>query len=269
MARSRSASALTVVTLLIGTAATVCAGLPAGFQDTLIASVAAPTALAFAPDGRLLITTQAGQLRVVQNETLLATSALNLSASICTNSERGLLGVAVDPAFASNRFVYLFYTFKKFGVCEQNTARSPVNRVARFVLPASNVIDRTTEVVLVDNIPSPNGNHNAGDLHFGKDGFLYVTTGDGGCDYAGDSGCGGGERRIARPQRPRRQAAAHYPRRRDSGGQSVSRCRNGAMQRQRTNDRRVAMPGNLRVGFSQPVPLCRGSQRVRHAHFRQ
>jgi glucose/arabinose dehydrogenase len=188
---ARPLSALTVFTLLISTAATVRAALPAGFQDTLIASVAAPTALAFTPDGRLLITTQTGQLRVVQNGTLLATSALNLSASICTNSERGLLGVAVDPGFASNRFVYLFYTFKKFGVCEQNTAKSPVNRVARFVLPASNVIDRTTEVVLVDNIPSPNGNHNAGDLHFGKDGFLYVTTGDGGCDYAGNSGCAG------------------------------------------------------------------------------
>ena len=53
------------------------------------------------------------------------------------------------------------------------------------------MIDRTTEVVLIDNIPSPNGNHNAGDLHFGKDDFLYVTTGDGGCDYAGNSGCGG------------------------------------------------------------------------------
>jgi len=180
-----------VLALLVSTGATVHAAPPAGFEDALIATVAAPTALAFTPDGRLLITTQAGRLRVVQNGTLLAASALNLSTSLCTNSERGLLGVAVDPAFASNRFVYLFYTFNKFGTCEQNTANSPVNRVARFVLPASSVIDRTTEVVLIDNIPSPNGNHNAGDLHFGKDDFLYVTTGDGGCDYAGNSGCGG------------------------------------------------------------------------------
>ncbi len=188
---ARPLSAIACAALLISIAATVRAAPPAGFQDTLIATVAAPTAIAFTPDGRLLITTQTGQLRVVQNGTLLAASALNLSTSICTNSERGLLGVAVDPAFATNRFVYLFYTFKKFGVCEQNTANSPVNRVARFVLPASSVIDRATEVVLIDNIPSPNGNHNAGDLHFGKDGFLYVTTGDGGCDYAGNSGCAG------------------------------------------------------------------------------
>ena len=43
--------------------------------------------------------------------------------------------------------------------------------------------------MLVDNIPSPNGIHNAGDLGFGQDGYLYVSVGDGGCDFRGDSGC--------------------------------------------------------------------------------
>ncbi len=164
---------------------------PADFADTLVASVASPTALAFTPDGRMLITTQPGRLRMYQNGALLATPALDLSSRLCTNSERGLLGVAVDPSFASNRFIYLYYTFNKNNTCANNTATSPVNRVSRFVLPDSNVIDAATEVVLVDNMPSPNGNHNAGDLQFGKDGFLYVSIGDGGCDYAGDSGCAG------------------------------------------------------------------------------
>ena len=45
--------------------------------------------------------------------------------------------------------------------------------------------------MLVDKIPATSGNHNAGDLQFGKDGYLYVSVGDGGCDYAGDSGCAG------------------------------------------------------------------------------
>ena len=160
------------------------ATVPAGFGDSLVASVGSPIALAFTPDGRLLVTTQGGALRIIQNDALLATPALTFStSSICTNSERGLLGVAVHPTFAANHFIYLFYTFKK-------PDTSCVNRVSRFTLPDSNVIDSASELVLIDNMPSTAGNHNAGDLQFGKDGFLYVTIGDGGCDYAG-GGCAG------------------------------------------------------------------------------
>jgi glucose/arabinose dehydrogenase len=162
--------------------------LPANFEDVAIANVAAPTALAFTPDGRLLITTQPGQLRIYQNGTLLATPALNMGSRLCTNSERGLLGVAADPAFGTNRFIYLYYTLNKTGNCSDASA---VNRVARFVLADNNTIDTATELVLIDNIHSPAGNHNAGDLQFGKDGFLYISVGDGGCDYANNSGCAG------------------------------------------------------------------------------
>lgn len=153
-----------------------------------------PTALAFTPDGRMLVARQTGQLLVYRDGALLAT-ALNLGGSVCSNSERGLLGVAVDPDFnpaANNRYIYLFYTFDKFNTanpCLTNQPTSPVNRVSRFVLSDGNTV--AGETVLIDNMPSPNGNHNGGDLNFGKDGFLYATIGDGGCDYAGDSGCGG------------------------------------------------------------------------------
>ncbi|HZX55376.1 MAG TPA: PQQ-dependent sugar dehydrogenase, partial [Ilumatobacteraceae bacterium] len=165
--------------------------LPAGFVDELVTTVPSPTALAFTPDARMLITTQPGVLRVrTAAGVLLATPALNLSSKTCGNRDRGLLGVAVDPAFATNRFIYLYYTFNKFNnTCPAQAAQTPVNRVARFVLPASNVVDPTTETVLIDSIPSYAGDHNAGDLQFGKDGNLYVSVGDGGCDYTGTSGC--------------------------------------------------------------------------------
>lgn len=153
-----------------------------GFTDSLVAPVAAPTALAFTPDGRLLVTSQTGALSVVQGGS--PATALSIPASaICTDSERGLLGVAVSPAFASNHRIFLFYTFKTPG-------STCVNRVSRFTLPDSNVVDPASEMVLIDNMPSTAGNHNAGDLGFGKDGFLYATIGDGGCDYAG-GGCAG------------------------------------------------------------------------------
>lgn len=176
------------------------AALPANFTDSLVTNVGSPTALAFTPDGRMLVTTQGGSLNIYQGSALLGT-ALNLSSVLCSGFERGLLGVAVDPNFATNQYIYLYYTFKKFGSCPANTASSPVNRVSRFTLPANNVISSTTEVVLVDNMPSPNGNHNAGDLHFGADGYLYISVGDGGCDYnPAESGECGGNNDAARDQ---------------------------------------------------------------------
>ena len=167
---------------------------PTRREDALVANIGAPTAIAFAPDGRLLITTQGGQLRVYQNGNLLATPALDLSSRVCSNSERGLLGVAVDPDFTNNNFIYLYYTFNKSLTCptgQPTNALNPVNRVSRFILGSGNVVVPGSEIVLVDNILSPNGNHNGGDLQFGKDGFLYIGVGDGGADYAGDSGGGG------------------------------------------------------------------------------
>ena len=176
------------IAMLVGWAQAGHAVVPAGFSDTLVADVGSPTALAFTPDGRLLITTQGGNLRV-WNGSLIATPALTIPASsICTNSERGLLGVAVDPDFATNRRIYLFYTF-------ETATGSCVNRVSRFTFFAAagqqNQIDPASELVLIDNMKSTAGNHNGGDVHIGKDGYLYVSLGDGGCDWAGDSGCAG------------------------------------------------------------------------------
>jgi uncharacterized protein (TIGR03437 family) len=161
--------------------------------DEEVFRVGAPTAIAFTPDGRMLVTTQPGALRVYQNGQLLSAPALQFpSTRICSNSERGLLGVAVDPEFDSNSFIYLYYTFRRpNGDCASRSANGPVNRVSRFVLSAANTVDSNSETVLLDNISSWNGNHNAGDLAFGKDGLLYITTGDAGCDPAGDSGCAG------------------------------------------------------------------------------
>ncbi len=159
------------------------AAVPPHFTDTALFSIGGPTGLAFTPDGRMLIATQGGTLRVYQNGQLLPTPALSFAPNrICANRDQGLLGLAVDPAFVTNNQVYLYYT-----------AATPdcFNRVSRFTLPASNVINPASEVILLNNIPSPNAQHDGGDLNFGKDGYLYVSVGDGGCDYRADSGCGG------------------------------------------------------------------------------
>ena len=182
---SRSAAFLLPLVVLLTLLAPVGAeaALPPGFADEKVVDVPLPTALAFTPDGRMLVTAKPGVLYVGANGNPGGTveKALTITPKVCSNYERGLLGVAVDPEFASNGFVYLYYTFKKHGNCDRDTSKVPVNRVSRFVMTGSTIAP-ASEKVLLDNITSRHGNHNAGDLEFGKDGYLYVSIGDSGCD---------------------------------------------------------------------------------------
>ena len=155
--------------------------MPPGFTDQLVTTVPRPTSISFTPDGRGVITTQTGTVRILTAAgTLVTTPALTLGTRVCTNNERGAVGSAVDPQFATNHFVYVYWTFAKFGTCGTTGTSTPVNRLARYVLGDNNIIDPASELILLDNIPSPTGFHNSGDLEFGKDGFLYVTVGEGG-----------------------------------------------------------------------------------------
>lgn len=145
------------------------------FDETLVASgLTSPTAMEFAPDGRLFVAQKSGRLRVIKNGALLPTDFVTLS--VTTNSERGLLGIAFDPDFATNRFVYVYYT----------RATLPVkNRVSRFTASAANPdVAMAGEDIILDDIGSDAGNHNGGAIHFGLDGMLYVAVGDGGADSA-------------------------------------------------------------------------------------
>ncbi|MDP2291574.1 MAG: PQQ-dependent sugar dehydrogenase [Actinomycetota bacterium] len=159
---------------------------PAGFTDSLVVGgIYQPTAVAAMPDGRTLVLQKEGQVRVILGGAMLPDPAMTLS--VCTQSERGLLGVALDPDFGVNGFVYIYYTRPSAGA-----PGGCVNRVSRFLMgPNTNTIFWTSEVVLLDNIGSPAGNHNGGDLAVGNDGYLYVAVGDGGNDPRGDSGSGG------------------------------------------------------------------------------
>lgn len=164
------------LSLLLAPLPAVAAELPAGFEEaTFAAGLSSPTALEFAPDGRLFVTEKAGNLRVIKNGQLLSTPFL--SVVVATNSERGLLGVAFDPNFANNGYVYVYYT----------RATAPIkNRISRFKVSANNpdLADLSSEVVILDDIASDAGNHNGGAIHFGLDGKLYVGIGDGGANAA-------------------------------------------------------------------------------------
>ncbi len=139
-----------------------------GFTDTtVVTGISNPTAMAFAPDGRLFVAQQTGALRVVKNGALLATPFLTVTVD--SAGERGLLGVTFDPNFGSNRLVYVYYT---------TTSGGTHNRISRFTANGD-VATPGSEQVLVD-LPglSSATNHNGGALHFGNDGKLYVAVGE-------------------------------------------------------------------------------------------
>jgi glucose/arabinose dehydrogenase/PKD repeat protein len=173
---------------------------PTGFSDEMVLNLPFPTSLAFTPENKMLISGRTGILRVydLNTNTLLSTPAIDLSPAgkVCYDFERGLLGVTVDPDFSTNHYVYFYYTFNKTGAnaanCPYYPNPTPVNRVSRFTL-LNDVINPASETVLIDNIPSPGGNHNAGDLHFGQDGYLYISVGDGGASLTTGFGGGGNE----------------------------------------------------------------------------
>jgi glucose/arabinose dehydrogenase len=140
--------------------------LPAGFVETNVASgLSDPTAMEFAPDGRIFICQQQGDLRVVKDGTLLANPFLHLNVD--STGERGLLGIAFDPNFANNHFLYLYYTVP-----------SPLhNRVSRFTANGD-VVAAGSELPILDLDPLSATNHNGGGIHFGLDGKLYVGVGE-------------------------------------------------------------------------------------------
>jgi glucose/arabinose dehydrogenase len=144
------------------------ATVPPGFSETLVASgLSSPTAMQFAPDGRLFVAEQGGRLRVIKDGALLPTPFLTLTVS--SVGERGLLGVAFDPAFTTNHFVYVYYT-----------ATTPAihNRISRFTANGD-IAAAGSEVMLLelDNLSGAT-NHNGGALAFGPDGKLYAAVGE-------------------------------------------------------------------------------------------
>ena len=144
------------------------ASLPPGFSEVLVANgLSNPTAMAFAPDGRLFVCQQGGQLRVIKEGVLLPTPFLAVPVS--SSGERGLLGVTFDPDFPTNGYVYVYYT-----------ATTPTihNRLSRFTANGDVAVSGSETVILeLDNLSSAT-NHNGGAIHFGPDGKIYLAVGD-------------------------------------------------------------------------------------------
>jgi uncharacterized repeat protein (TIGR01451 family) len=156
---------------------TVVASAPHALQLALsefAAGLSQPVSVTNAGGDRLFVVEKAGRIRIVRpNGAVDPTPYLDITDRVDdSGNEMGFLGLAFHPDYASNGYFYVNYT---------TTAEGPRRtRISRFSVGASpNVADPASEDVLL-TVDQPAANHNAGDIHFGPDGYLYIPLGDGG-----------------------------------------------------------------------------------------
>ena len=123
-----------------------------------------PVGLSLAPDGRVFFSERlTGKIRIINQAWQLVPTEF-CSVAIATSGEQGLLGLALDPDFATNHFVYVYHS-----------ASSPLrNRVVRYTESGGSC---TNPQIILDNLPAST-NHNGGIIQFGPDGKFYVVIGD-------------------------------------------------------------------------------------------
>ncbi|MER5550756.1 PQQ-dependent sugar dehydrogenase [Streptomyces sp. NPDC002793] len=200
---TRPLSAL-VCTLLVAAGALTAHQRPAeaapaadAFQQVTLAKGVAetgePMTLAVLPDRSVLHTSRDGTLRLTD---AAGTTEVAGELDVYSHDEEGLQGVAVDPGFTTNRFVYLYYAPKlstPAGDAPANGSAADfapfdgVNRLSRFVLRTDGTLDTATEKKVID-VPASRGLccHVGGDIDFDAQGNLYLSTGDDSNPFASD-----------------------------------------------------------------------------------
>jgi glucose/arabinose dehydrogenase len=184
------------IALLACISSAAAATLPANFEErTVVSGLTQPTNVAWAPDGRMFVAEKAGRVRVVTAAgVLLAKPLVDISDHVNSNGDRGLLGIAVDSSFASNRFLYLLYGYD----AKTSAADQPKSsRLTRVTVNSDNTTSGETVLLGswltqpcpdaandVDCIPSDSNAHSIGTVRSVADGTLWVGNGDG-SNYGG------------------------------------------------------------------------------------
>lgn len=131
--------------------------------ETVAENLSIPWSIDFASDGRIFFSERTGVLQVMDNGIQKQVMSLDVGGG-----EGGMLGIALDPDFESNHYIYIYYTY--------NDLLSTKNKLVRYVESNNSLIE---DKILLDGIPGA-AYHDGGRIKFGPDGKLYITTGDSG-----------------------------------------------------------------------------------------
>jgi uncharacterized repeat protein (TIGR01451 family) len=156
------------------TSMTVNQSLPAGFAQAQLAhGLKKPVVFAFAPGGDIYVGEQAGAIVNYHNGAVLATPLVTLP-NVYSSGECGLLGMALDPNFSANGYIYLSYTV---AITNSSGVVQPYARLSRFTV-ASGTINPATEKIIYQGNQLQNLHHSGNDLKIGPDGKLWWSVGD-------------------------------------------------------------------------------------------
>jgi len=151
---------------------------PPGFRvETIAANLELPTTFAFAPDGRIFIAEKTGRVKVWKDGVLYARPLIDLRDEVNSFVDRGLIGMALDPNFTRNGWLYLMYAWDAPG--EARDADQPRrSRLVRYTVDGD-VANPNSAYVLFDDHWNYTQNHSVGTLKFDKQGWLWVSLGEG------------------------------------------------------------------------------------------
>jgi glucose/arabinose dehydrogenase len=164
--------------------------LPNFTQELVAGGFNSPTGIAFLPDGRVLVAEKHGIVKGIKNGSVLPAPFIDISTEVNDYWDHGLLGIAADPNFATNNFVYLLYTY------EDNPAQFNGSKTARLTRVTANgdTASPFTETVLLGTVTGSSCNlfapgsdclvsdgvtHSIGSVRFAPDGTMFITIGDG------------------------------------------------------------------------------------------
>ncbi len=143
------------------------ANLNAPETEILAEGLDTPWSIVFLPDNSLLVTERKGTVRKISAEGVLDSNPIATLSNVLEIGEGGLLGMTLHPKFEENNFIYFYYTYR-------NNGGNTLNRVVRMTYKNNQI---SNEKIIIDAIPGAS-NHNGGEIIFGPDSYLYITTGD-------------------------------------------------------------------------------------------